>query len=203
MCAAVSTGQCNAWASFWDGVIQFRVCRGLPLSLAAMSSRSAWVKCAFDLHLGKYWRSSPLVFSLLPRCHGLEGSQKARRRTAVRRGGRSSPMTGCSSGGNQAVRQAFPHDRRPSERQVPTEPVVERTWNMARSNRGNQPTPTDNLRRGRGALIWGHPRSAGGSTGGAGDRDRTGMASLEGWGSAIELHPQSDCQAAPDGQDVP
>jgi hypothetical protein len=25
--------------------------------------------------------------------------------------------------------------------------------------------------------------------GGAGDRDRTGMASLEGWGSAIELHP--------------
>ena len=46
-------------------------------------------------------------------------------------------------------------------------------------NRGNQPTPTDNLRRGRGALTWGHPRSAGGSTGGAGDRDRTGMASLE------------------------
>ena len=25
---------------------------------------------------------------------------------------------------------------------------------------------------------------------GAGDRDRTGMASLEGWGSTIELHPQ-------------
>ena len=25
---------------------------------------------------------------------------------------------------------------------------------------------------------------------GAGDRDRTGMASLEGWGSAIELHPR-------------
>ena len=24
---------------------------------------------------------------------------------------------------------------------------------------------------------------------GAGDRDRTGMASLEGWGSTIELHP--------------
>jgi hypothetical protein len=24
----------------------------------------------------------------------------------------------------------------------------------------------------------------------AGDRDRTGMASLEGWGSAIELHPR-------------
>ena len=25
----------------------------------------------------------------------------------------------------------------------------------------------------------------------AGDRDRTGMASLEGWGSTIELHPRS------------
>ena len=25
---------------------------------------------------------------------------------------------------------------------------------------------------------------------GAGDRDRTGMASLEGWGSTIELHPR-------------
>ena len=26
--------------------------------------------------LGRYWRSSPLVFSLLPRCHGECGSQK-------------------------------------------------------------------------------------------------------------------------------
>lgn len=26
---------------------------------------------------------------------------------------------------------------------------------------------------------------------GAGDRDRTGMASLEGWGSTIELHPRA------------
>ena len=31
---------------------------------------------------------------------------------------------------------------------------------------------------------------------GAGDRDRTGMASLEGWGSAIELHPRG-AQGAP------
>ena len=29
-----------------------------------------------------------------------------------------------------------------------------------------------------------------GFSGGAGDRDRTGMTSLEGWGSAIELHPR-------------
>ncbi|MEY4900124.1 MAG: hypothetical protein RI895_546 [Actinomycetota bacterium] len=27
---------------------------------------------------------------------------------------------------------------------------------------------------------------------GAGDRDRTGMASLEGWGSTIELHPRAN-----------
>ena len=27
--------------------------------------------------------------------------------------------------------------------------------------------------------------------GGAGDRDRTGMTSLEGWGSTIELRPRS------------
>ena len=26
--------------------------------------------------LGKYWRSSPLVFSLLPRCHGERGSNE-------------------------------------------------------------------------------------------------------------------------------
>ena len=26
--------------------------------------------------LGKYWRSRPLAFSLVPRCHGLLGSQK-------------------------------------------------------------------------------------------------------------------------------
>jgi hypothetical protein len=30
-----------------------------------------------------------------------------------------------------------------------------------------------------------------GTSFGAGDRDRTGMASLEGWGSAIELRPRS------------
>jgi hypothetical protein len=29
--------------------------------------------------LGKYWCSSPLVFSLVPRCHGLCGSQKPSR----------------------------------------------------------------------------------------------------------------------------
>ena len=32
--------------------------------------------------------------------------------------------------------------------------------------------------------------------GGAGDRDRTGMASLEGWGSTIELHPRILAQSS-------
>jgi hypothetical protein len=30
----------------------------------------------------------------------------------------------------------------------------------------------------------------------AGDRDRTGMASLEGWGSTIELHPRCAIEQA-------
>ena len=30
---------------------------------------------------------------------------------------------------------------------------------------------------------------------GAGDRDRTGMTSLEGWGSTIELRPRDGCTA--------
>ena len=41
--AAISTGQRNAWARTWDGVMKPRVCRGLPFSRAATSSRSAWV----------------------------------------------------------------------------------------------------------------------------------------------------------------
>lgn len=43
---------------------------------------------------------------------------------------------------------------------------------------------------------------------GAGDRDRTGMTSLEGWGSAIELHPRSAARGrivlgAPRAQSLP
>ncbi len=36
---------------------------------------------------------------------------------------------------------------------------------------------------------------------GAGDRDRTGMASLEGWGSTIELHPQTPMNVVRFGDD--
>jgi len=40
------------------------------------ASSCSWVTPPRSARLGKYWRSSPLVFSLLPRCHGLCGSQK-------------------------------------------------------------------------------------------------------------------------------
>jgi hypothetical protein len=33
--------------------------------------------------LGKYWRSSPLVFSLVPRCQGLCGSQQVDRQAGI------------------------------------------------------------------------------------------------------------------------
>ena len=35
-----------------------------------------WASSRRSLPLGQYWRSSPLVFSLVPRCHGECGSQK-------------------------------------------------------------------------------------------------------------------------------
>ena len=59
-------------ASFCDGVIQSRVCRGLPLSWWAAKSRSFWVSLDMSVVLGKYWRRSPLVFSpSLPRRPGV------------------------------------------------------------------------------------------------------------------------------------
>ena len=70
--AVIATALANAC----DGVIQPRVCRGRVLSERAMASSSRWVHCERSVDLGRYWRSSPLVFSLLPRCQGLFGSQK-------------------------------------------------------------------------------------------------------------------------------
>src|SRR6478752_2508166 len=67
---AGSSGQRNTSASACDGVLKPRVCRGRPLSLSAMVSRSAWVRVRKSRVRGRYWRKSPLVFSLLPRCHG-------------------------------------------------------------------------------------------------------------------------------------
>ncbi len=51
-------------------------CRGLLLSAAWMASRSSTLHRDRSLPLGEYWRSNPLVFSLVPRCQGEFGSAK-------------------------------------------------------------------------------------------------------------------------------
>lgn len=56
-------------------VLNCSVCRGPSLSSWAMVSRSAWVRVRKSSRRGRYWRSSPFVFSLLPRCQGDFGSQ--------------------------------------------------------------------------------------------------------------------------------
>ena len=58
------------------GVFQPRTFRGRLLSVAATASISAAVHRERSVPLGKYWRSSPLVFSFMPRCQGLWGSAK-------------------------------------------------------------------------------------------------------------------------------
>ena len=45
----------------------------MPHKLAPRSLRECRER---SVPLGKYWRSRPLVFSLVPRCQGLWGSQK-------------------------------------------------------------------------------------------------------------------------------
>ena len=58
------------------GVLQSSVFRGLALSAAATAAISWALWMLRSVPFGKYCRSSPLVFSLVPRCHGLCGSQK-------------------------------------------------------------------------------------------------------------------------------
>lgn len=58
------------------GLAQSRVFLGLSLSSSATASRQSWLYPERSVSLGKYWRSRPLVFSLVPRCYGLRGSQK-------------------------------------------------------------------------------------------------------------------------------
>src|ERR671911_1243026 len=58
------------------GVFQSRVLRGRRLRAVATAVRSSALCLLRSVPLGKYWRSSPLVFSLVPRCQGLCGSQK-------------------------------------------------------------------------------------------------------------------------------
>src|SRR6516164_7312060 len=76
LCAAGSTGHCNTARSLSAGVSNPKVFRGRWLSRRAILFRLAWEKCESSVPRGKYCRSKPLVFSLLPRCQGLRGSQK-------------------------------------------------------------------------------------------------------------------------------
>ena len=54
----------------WSGVASSRHNRGRSFSSAAMSSSSACVHRVRSVPLGRYWRSRPLVFSFVGRCHG-------------------------------------------------------------------------------------------------------------------------------------
>ena len=68
--------ECRCSLRVSAGVFQPRVLRGRLLSAAATASRSVGECLWRSVPLGKYWRRRPLVFSLVPRCHGLWGSQK-------------------------------------------------------------------------------------------------------------------------------
>src|SRR5690606_20551696 len=73
---AVAGAPARASASVAAGVCQPSVLRGRVFnsSATAASSSASWRRRSVPF--GKYWRSSPLVFSLLGRCHGLAFSQK-------------------------------------------------------------------------------------------------------------------------------
>jgi hypothetical protein len=56
------------WSSASAGVFQASVFRGRELSAAATAAISSLLCVLRSVPFGKYWRSSPLVFSLVPRC---------------------------------------------------------------------------------------------------------------------------------------
>src|SRR5207245_5303154 len=66
----------NTSLSASAGVRQSSVLRGLVLSASATAARSVGLCMLRSVPFGRYCRSSPLVFSFVPRCHGLFGSQK-------------------------------------------------------------------------------------------------------------------------------
>jgi hypothetical protein len=74
--AAGSTVVRNDLGELSDGVMNPSVLRGRPLRLRAMRARSSAECTDRSVRLGMYWRNSPLVFSLEPRCQGSCGSQK-------------------------------------------------------------------------------------------------------------------------------
>jgi len=73
---ADSSGRCNKFGESLDGFINPSRLRGRSLRLRAMVSRSALVSSESSVLLGMYWRSKPLVFSLVALYQGLWGSQK-------------------------------------------------------------------------------------------------------------------------------
>jgi transposase InsO family protein len=64
------------WSKASAGVFHPRAFRGLELRVIATAAMSLALCAVRSVPLGKYWRSRPLVFSFVPRCHGLRGSQK-------------------------------------------------------------------------------------------------------------------------------
>src|SRR5271154_1135633 len=60
-----------SWSNASAGVFQSSVFRGRELRAAATAEISSALCKLRSVPFGKYWRSSPLVFSLVPRCHGL------------------------------------------------------------------------------------------------------------------------------------
>jgi len=58
------------------GCLHPSVLRGRALRARATAARSSSPCRLRSVPFGKDWRKSPLVFSFVPRCHGLWGSQK-------------------------------------------------------------------------------------------------------------------------------
>jgi hypothetical protein len=85
------------------------------LSVAATAARSSALCRARSVTLGKYWRSSPLVFSLVPRCHGFADRRSrsaGRCRFAVARAGPSRhPGPGSATGAVAGQRRDRARDR--------------------------------------------------------------------------------------------
>ena len=52
--AVASKGHCNTSASFSEGDIPWRVCRGRPLRECVALSRSVWVRADMSVLLGEY-----------------------------------------------------------------------------------------------------------------------------------------------------
>ncbi|MDQ1460446.1 MAG: hypothetical protein QOE94_3856, partial [Mycobacterium sp.] len=68
--AGASNAVCWTLSNASAGVIQPSTRRGRWLSLAATALRWSWVNPPRSAFLCRYWRSSRLVFSLVPRCQG-------------------------------------------------------------------------------------------------------------------------------------